>query len=122
MELVRRVSRAWLEFVEQWIGLRRSLGTGMGDWEQRKGFFVRVELDTEVDERGVHSEEVRYVFERSNVPTFMTPEDADTVFECGKSLRYLHKFHPEHPLSKPGTSGVEPPILDWKFSWEALEG
>lgn len=51
----------------------------------------------------------------------MSPESAESVFESGKSLRFLEKFHPNHPLSKPGgVDGVTAPKLEWKFSWEDL--
>lgn len=124
VELMRRVSRAWLEVVEQWIGLRGAIGVGLeGEWESRKGFFVKVQWETEVDERGRVKKEMKYVFDRSEVPGFMTTEDAEVVFECGKSLRFLNRFHPGHPLSRPGTlQGVEALTLDWKFSWEDLDG
>ena len=122
MELIRRVSKAWLEFVEQWIGLRGNMGGGMGEWVEKTGFFVKIQTETEVDERGVESKQVHYVFDRSKVPGFMTSEDSEIVFECGRSLRFLYKFHPHHPLSRPGTLGIEAPTLDWKFSWADLEG
>lgn len=125
MELIRRVSRAWLEVVEQWIGLRGTLGMGLeGEWETRQGFFVKVEWEGEVDERGRERRQLRYIFDKSQVPGFLLSEDAEMVFECGKSLRFLNKFHPGHPLSKPGTviAQEHTPSLDWKFSWEDLEG
>jgi hypothetical protein len=51
----------------------------------------------------------------------MSTEHAESVFESGKSLRFLQKFHPNHPLSKPGAvDGVLAPKLGWKFSWEDL--
>lgn len=37
-------------------------------------------------------------------------------------MRFLQKFHPNHPLSKPGAvGGVIAPRLEWKFSWEDLD-
>ncbi|KAF8426891.1 Spc98 family-domain-containing protein [Tirmania nivea] len=125
LELVRRVSRAWLEVVEQWIGLRGTLGMGLeGEWETRKDFFVKVTWEEEVDERGRERKELRYIFDETHVPGFLTNEDAGMVFECGKSLRFLNKFHPGHPLSQPGTvvSQEEMPGLEWKFTWDDLEG
>ncbi|KAI5785015.1 Spc98 family-domain-containing protein [Peziza echinospora] len=124
MELIRRVSRPWLELVEEWIGLRASiLGAGRDrGWEDRKGFFVKVREETEVDERGAESTEVRYVFDAEKVPVFLNPDDTVMVFECGKSLRYLQKYHPRHPLSRPNALGVDMPMLDWKFTWESLDG
>jgi len=51
----------------------------------------------------------------------MSTENGESVFESGKSLRFLQKFHPSHPLSRPGAvEGVRAPKLEWKFSWEDL--
>lgn len=56
------------------------------------------------------------------MPSFTSAESAESVFESGKSLRFLQKFHPNHPLSKPGAvEGVKAPRLEWKFSWEDLD-
>lgn len=60
MEVMRRVSKPWLEFVEQWIGLSGGLGSGMGSVDAEK-FFVGVEKDRAVDENGERSTESSYV-------------------------------------------------------------
>jgi hypothetical protein len=61
-------------------------------------------------------------FEKSQVPSFISTETAETVFEMGRSLRYLEKFHPKHPLSiEASAKSASPPRLHWKFSWQDLE-
>lgn len=55
METLARVSRPWLGFVEEWIGLDRPIG-GEGIGEEglaERGVFVRVEEEGLVNERGV---------------------------------------------------------------------
>lgn len=65
---------------------------------------------------------LRQIFDKRRVPSFTSAESAESVFESGKSLRFLQKFHPNHPLSKPGAvGGVRAPRLEWKFSWEDLD-
>lgn len=55
METLARVSRPWLGFVEEWIGLDKPIG-GEGIGEEglaARGVFVRVEEEGLVDERGL---------------------------------------------------------------------
>ncbi|KAI5839289.1 Spc98 family-domain-containing protein [Morchella snyderi] len=124
METLARVSRPWLGFLEEWIGLDRPVGgEGIGfEGLVERGLFVRVEEEMEVDERGQEVTKRSYLFDKRKVPSFTSAETAETIFESGKSLRFLQKFHPNHPLSKPGAvEGVQAPKLKWKFSWEDLE-
>jgi hypothetical protein len=54
METLARVTKPWLGFIEEWIGLGRPAGgegigfEGLGE----RGVFVRVEEEVDVDERG----------------------------------------------------------------------
>ena len=50
----------------------------------------------------------------------MSAETATVMFETGKSLRYLERHHPHHPLVAI-RGGTKRPGLEWKFSWEDLE-
>lgn len=140
VETLARVSRPWLEFVEQWIGLDEGPG-GLGIAELvRKGGFVAVEETSELDETGKERIVKNFViptlyfgpimmlswlqvFEKSQVPSFISAESAETLFETGRSLRFLEMFHPRHPLSvTAATRGATVPKLLWKFSWQDLEG
>ena len=54
METLARVTRPWLEFIEEWIGLGRPAGgegTGFEGLAER-GVFVRIEEETYVDDKG----------------------------------------------------------------------
>ena len=54
METLARVTRPWLEFIEEWIGLGRPVGgegTGFEGLVER-GVFVRIEEETYVDDKG----------------------------------------------------------------------
>ncbi|KAG0637074.1 Spc98 family-domain-containing protein [Tuber brumale] len=123
METLARVTRPWLESIEEWIGLGRPAGgEGIGfKGSVERGFFVKVEEETYVDERGAEHTNRNFIFDKAKVPSFMSAESGESLFESGKSLRFLQKFHPNHPLSRPGAvEGVRAPILEWKFSWEDL--
>jgi len=54
METLARVTRPWLEFIEEWIGLSRPAGGEGAGFEGlvERGVFVRVEEETYVDDRG----------------------------------------------------------------------
>ncbi|RPA94188.1 hypothetical protein L873DRAFT_1830446 [Choiromyces venosus 120613-1] len=123
METLARATRPWLGFIEEWIGLDRPAG-GEGIGFERlveRGVFVRVEEETYMDDRGTERINRNFIFDKAKVPSFMSAENAESIFESGKSLRFLQKFHPNHPLSRPGAvEGVRAPKLEWKFSWEDL--
>jgi len=122
VETLARTTKPWLEFVERWIGLDEGPG-GLGvAGLVSKGGFVGVEEISELDEAGKERTVKTYIFEKSQVPSFISAENAETVFEAGRSLRYLEKFHPKHPLSTPATANsANAPRLHWKFSWQDLE-
>jgi hypothetical protein len=61
VETLARVSRPWLEFVEQWIGLNRGPGGVMIAELIRKGQFVQVEEVSELDEAGKERKIKNYV-------------------------------------------------------------
>ena len=54
METLARVTRPWLEFIEEWIGLSRPAGGEGAAFEGivARGVFVRVEEETYMDDRG----------------------------------------------------------------------
>ncbi|KAI5782991.1 Spc98 family-domain-containing protein [Pyronema domesticum] len=122
VETLARVSRPWLEFVEQWIGLDAAAGgIGVGDLI-KEGSFVGVEEETRMDENGREKLVRNYHFEKSQIPSFVSAEMAETVFETGRSLRFLEAFHPAHPLAIAGKRKIDAPKLNWRFDWKDVEG
>ncbi|KAI5779336.1 Spc98 family-domain-containing protein [Geopyxis carbonaria] len=122
VETLAMVSRPWLETVEQWIGLDHGLG-GLGAAEAAaRGLFVHIEQVTELDENGKERTKALYTFDKARIPSFLSEESAETMFETGRSLRYLETYHPNHPLATASASRErDVPKLEWKFSWEDLE-
>ncbi|KAI9816212.1 MAG: hypothetical protein M1827_001813 [Pycnora praestabilis] len=121
LEVLSRVSRPWLDFVGGWIGLQKEVGISLSKDILGKS-FVKVEQKQWVDERGVEMSNADFALDKENVPTFICSEDADLIFESGRSLRLLKVHLPDHPLSKPETlSTVVAPRLEWQFSWRDLE-
>ncbi|KAI9846568.1 MAG: hypothetical protein M1837_003809 [Sclerophora amabilis] len=120
-ELVKRASRPWLESVENRIGLRhnsRLFAAGQGS---EQSFFYRASKAS-LGEQQANIVGSRNVLFSESVPTFVTEEDAQSVFESGKALLFLEANHPEHPLVNENVSLIsEAPTLEWKLDWEAVE-
>jgi hypothetical protein len=114
LRFLTRVSRPWLETAEEWIGVRDESGTKFGRDEEAFTFVGREETDVT---RGA---ELDHVYRPESMPSFMAPEDGQTLFETGRSLRILRAHHPEHPLSHAGLP-VQAPPLTWAFDWHEME-
>lgn len=126
LHIFRRVSKPWLEFVEEWLGFREERDVLVGvEMKKKERYFIGVEEEMvriEGDGKAVQTLGDYYVLKRESIPTFLSWEDAVVLFETGKSLRYLQNCKPDHPLSHPGMGGkIKLPGLDWKFGWEELD-
>lgn len=120
LEILSRVSKPWLEFSSEWLGLQRELGLPMTK-EGKGRSFVKVENREWVNEQGIEFQEPDFQLDYDKIPSFVAPEDARSMFEVGRSLRFLRSHHPNHPLSKAEiVASVNPPVLDWKFSWQDI--
>ena len=111
-EILYRVSKPSLELLGEWIGTQKEQDTL--PVEQRESFVV-VEEDSE------EQRPVAYAYNAEAMPRFVNPEDGNTIFETGNSLRFLRLHHPDHPLTALEKYSVRRPELEWKFSWEDIE-
>lgn len=121
-EVLRRVSRPWTEFLEEWIGTRREEDTPFtkSSVGESKG-FVKVEAEVYMDDFGAEAEEVDFRLDRSKMPHFMPDDVAQTAFETGRNLRFIRNAHPEHPLAQPDVVGTtKPPQADWLYDWDSI--
>ncbi|RPA74453.1 hypothetical protein BJ508DRAFT_366216 [Ascobolus immersus RN42] len=110
LAVFERVSRPFVEWVEEWVGFRASATELVGGGTAKVGrYFVGVE-----EEEG---KEGKYVLKREEVPGWVSWEEAVVVFETGKSLRYLWRREPAHPVCRP----VEEVGLGWRWGWEDVE-
>ncbi|KAK3292302.1 Spc98 family-domain-containing protein [Chaetomium fimeti] len=119
-EVLRVLSKPWIEFVEQWVGLKAEEGIAMAKTGADKG-FVKVADKMWIDDQGFELEEADYFLDEDRVPTFVPADMAQSIFETGRNLRFLRDHHPEHPLSRPDVvSRAMPPKLKWEFNWDAV--
>ncbi|KAL5890035.1 hypothetical protein ACKVWC_005254 [Pyricularia oryzae] len=119
-DILQAVSRPWLEFAEEWVGLRPETGIPISKEGHGKG-FVAVETRIYGENTEHELEDSDYFLKEENVPSFFPDDVAKLLFETGKNLRFIWSYHNDHPLSRPQTVGEsQPPGLDWTFGWEDI--
>ncbi|KAK2011203.1 Spc97/Spc98 family protein [Colletotrichum eremochloae] len=121
-EVLRRVSRPWIELVEEWIGTRHEVGVPLGKHEvgRQKG-FIKVESETYIDDFGDEVDEVDYRLDKRRIPSFMPEDVVNSLFEVGRNLRFIRSTHPKHPLAQVNVIlSSRPPILEWLFDWSSI--
>ena len=120
IEILSRVSRPWLEFTGEWLGLQREAGLALTKQGIGKS-FVKVEERDWVDEQGLELQERDFALDYDKVPSFIAADDARAMFEVGRSLRFLRSHHADHPLARADVvASIDPPSLEWKFSWQDI--
>ncbi|KAL2120523.1 hypothetical protein VTJ04DRAFT_4550 [Mycothermus thermophilus] len=119
-QVLRILSRPWIELVEEWVGLKPDEAFPLDKKGPGKG-FIRVADKMWIDDQGFELEEPDYFLDRDKLPSFISEDMGQTIFETGWNLRFLREHHPEHALSRPDVMArVEPPKLEWEFDWDAL--
>jgi hypothetical protein len=121
-EVLQRVSRPWIEFVEEWIGTRREDGIllAKSNVGQAKG-FVKVQAQTFVDDFGEEVEEVDFHLDRSKIPNFIPEELAESIFETGQNLRFIRSSHRENALARwDMIESNHPPKAAWLYDWDQI--
>ncbi|KAJ5578255.1 uncharacterized protein N7459_007219 [Penicillium hispanicum] len=98
-EIVVRVTEPWFGFIEGWIGLRpeeaalnESLASGRN--------FVQLELLEATGRFRNGPPRTNFTYCRDNMPSFIPSDQAQSIFESGRSLRLLKNSHPDHPIAR----------------------
>ncbi|KFY70233.1 hypothetical protein V499_09337, partial [Pseudogymnoascus sp. VKM F-103] len=122
LEVLSRVSRPFLDFAGEWLGIQRETGMPLVKGSVGKS-FVKAEDRLWIDEHGMEIRTPDFVLDESRVPSFMPEEDIQILFEAGQSLRLLREHQPEHPLARGDivTTTAARPVLEWEFSWQNIE-
>lgn len=121
LEVLNRISRPFLRFMGEWIGTRKETGGSL----QRTGAgrsFVKIENCKWTDEQGMEIQEPDFILDSALVPSFLSAEDSQLMFETGRSLRFLREHHSDHPLAKTDIiDSANPPDMEWRFTWQSIE-
>lgn len=121
LQLLGRVSRPWFDFAGEWLGFGINTGLPVAALTESRG-FVHVTQETRHSGAGSESQALEYSFDSQGVPGFISEDDAEVMYETGKSLRLLQAHLPEHPLVKgERSSDTKQPTLDWHFSWQDVQ-
>ncbi|KAF5026864.1 hypothetical protein F66182_1059 [Fusarium sp. NRRL 66182] len=122
-EVLQRVSRPWIEFLEEWIGTRREEGIPLtkANVGASKG-FIKVDTEKYTDDFGQEVEDIDFRLDERKMPHFMPFDIAKSIFETGRNLRFIRECHPEHPLASPNIiDATQPPKVKWLYEWDAIE-
>ncbi|KAJ0425892.1 Spc98 family-domain-containing protein [Aspergillus carlsbadensis] len=115
-EIVFRVAGPWLDYVESWIGFRPETAASMERLASGRSF---VYLEKPKEKGRLQSQErLGYLYLPDQMPSFVPPDQAQLIFESGRSLRLLKRSHPNHPLARRAT-GI--PSLSGAGTWAELE-
>jgi hypothetical protein len=106
------VAKPSLELMAEWIGTMKEQDTMP---VTSRDSFVALE-PSPIDE-----ERPEYVYRSEMMPRFVSPEDGNTIFETGQSLRFLKSQHPEHPLVRLHDAEMSAPEFEWVFGWQDIE-
>lgn len=101
-----------MELLSEWIGITNEQ-VAQPVWERNS--FVAVE------DLSVEPSLFEFTYRSEMMPTFISPEEGNTIFETGNSLRFLRSQHPEHPLASLHQSAVQRPKMEWGFGWRDIE-
>ncbi|OQE23710.1 hypothetical protein PENSTE_c008G02861 [Penicillium steckii] len=98
-EIVSQITLPWFGFIEGWIGLRPD-DAALNELLASGRTFVQ--LDRYDDPNKFSSAPTRfgYSYRENNMPSFIPNDQAESIFESGKSLRLLKKSHPHHPIAR----------------------
>lgn len=112
-ELLKRVSQPWLNEANGWVGLQSSID----QQSHRPSFVKEISDETALPEQA--KMEVEY--EPSLLPSFVSDEIGQQLFETGRSLAILRKHSPTHPLCSRGSIPSTGDPFQLSFGWEDIE-
>lgn len=121
-ELLQQVSVPWVDFFQQWLGIRKESGVplSISSVGASKG-FITVGSESYTDDFGRQVEDVDFRLDPKAIPDFLPEELSKTVFETGRNLRFIQTFHPNHPLAHDHViQSSGPPELRFLYGWNEV--
>ncbi|GFF47409.1 hypothetical protein CNMCM6936_000319 [Aspergillus lentulus] len=120
-ELVARVIAPWLHYVEAWVGLRTET-PALVEMAAKSEAFVAIErYEGRAGSRSAKAASLQYRYHPEQMPTFIPAEQAELIFETGRSLRLLRHYHPQHPIANDAILRKDGPNLRCAGSWSDIE-
>ena len=122
-EILQRVSRPWMEFIEEWLGIRPEEGRGLAKKDSGTSkAFVKVEAEYYINDSGQEVEDVDFRLNADKLPHFMPRDVAEAIFDTGRNLRLIRSAHPDNPLAQSDLiASSHPPAIEWAYTWKAID-
>jgi hypothetical protein len=114
-EVLSRISKPLLERLDEWVGFRKPIFSGGGG--SGLSFIISEPLDRE----DPLSNDGRFILRPQALPSFISLDEGQQIFEIGQNLKFLLTHHTGHPLTEAPLRTNESISLDWKFEWPDVE-
>ncbi|BAE60773.1 unnamed protein product [Aspergillus oryzae RIB40] len=119
-EIVIRTVYPFLKHAETWIGLRLEAST-LKELAANGRSFVVLEPSEENPKTTSQSTRLEYRYNPAEMPSFIPTDQAELIFESGRSLRLLKRFHPQHPIASDEICNGDVPRLSCASTWTDIE-
>lgn len=121
-EILQRVSRPWIGFVEEWLGLKPERDTLLTKSNVGAAkAFIKVEAEPYLDDFGNLVPLVDFHLDQDRLPQFMPLDLALSVFETGRNLRFITSCDPDNPLAQSDiVTSSQPPEFEWRYDWQSI--
>ncbi|KAE8339596.1 hypothetical protein BDV24DRAFT_175928 [Aspergillus arachidicola] len=120
-EIVIRTVYPFLEHAETWIGLRLEASTLKELAANGRSFVVLEPSEESPKTTSSQSTRLEYRYNPAEMPSFVPTDQAELIFESGRSLRLLKRFHPQHPIASDGICNGDVPRLSCASTWTDIE-
>ncbi|KAF9883726.1 hypothetical protein FE257_003018 [Aspergillus nanangensis] len=119
-EIVARVIKPFLAHIEAWVGFRRETST-LTELATSGRSFVAIKPHEENNKAFSKAPRLEYVYRPDQMPSFIPTDQASLIFESGRSLRLLKRFHPQHPITSDDIFTERYSRLDCASTWADIE-
>ncbi|KAK1146445.1 hypothetical protein N8T08_002871 [Aspergillus melleus] len=119
-EVVVRLIEPFLSYVETWIGFRPETSTLM-ELADKGQSFISLEYHDESGKSATRAPRIDFKYRPDQMPSFIPTDQAQLIFESGRSLRLLKRSHPQHPVAIGNRSTVHSAKLQCVSAWNDIE-
>ncbi|KAE8355021.1 Spc98 family-domain-containing protein [Aspergillus coremiiformis] len=120
-EIFIRTVYPFLEQVEAWIGLLPEASTLKELATSGRSFVVLDQYEENLKATSPRTTRFDYKYNPAEMPSFIPADQAQLIFESGRSLRLLKRFHPRHPIARDEICNGDTPSLSCASTWADIE-
>ncbi|KAF7597637.1 hypothetical protein BBP40_000115 [Aspergillus hancockii] len=120
-EVVTRTVHPFLEYVETWIGLRSETSSLTELGASGRGFVAFERYEGGLKATSSQATRMEYKYNPVEMPSFIPADQAQLIFESGRSLRLLKRFHPQHPIASDAICNGDIPRLGCASTWTEIQ-